>query len=572
MASRYLKLFDIRSSSQTAQLSIPAYSRGAVEGTQRCGNQLLTYVANKEGCVKIWDMRRLAQPLQKLVTGPGLRDARLTTNKVGVTSSQAITIYTLGQAPEEVEDELDPLFQHLLHSQLKEGGGSPGGLSFSTTVHSEERGDEQNKEADAHQSSQDSNLALSGASNAARVSSNDKVAISSGTNDHSNSNNNNNNNNISNNNNNNNNNNSNNSNDNSALAMNDKLESSDVLNDTVATPSTAAGSTMDFEEELASRDCLGVSKRVRRIPQSSARGHAVSLAWQLVDEQADRASNKQMIASLTQGGSLEIIKIGVDIPLCWGNDNLAIGSSIVSVTESLMKERVLKGYGVDGKFNSELLLKEDPIANDSLAGVWAFASHASRHSGALGLCTGLIESNVINTVTGLCIYESAVRESLLELAKPNTLSGQAGLLLLKGQITAACELLESTEATAPLSLMLAGAEKAGDAWRAAAVKSTEGGVLGAVLRLIGGARDWDMTLNQAGRLCLGALLLPDDQLGPWLQLQSQEEIQRGSIEAILCLGLQRACLPALQAYLDRTSDIQVYFVCFFLFFFDMSIL
>jgi hypothetical protein len=86
----------------------------------------------------------------------------------------------------------------------------------------------------------------------------------------------------------------------------------------------------------------------------------------------------------------------------------------------------------------------------------------------------------------------------------------------------------------------------------------ESGLVGAVLRVLGG-QDWQEAvrgLALSRRLCLALLMLNDLALVQWVAATTAEEIAQGSLEALLLTGLQKAALPALQAYLDRTGDVQ----------------
>jgi hypothetical protein len=97
------------------------------------------------------------------------------------------------------------------------------------------------------------------------------------------------------------------------------------------------------------------------------------------------------------------------------------------------------------------------------------------------------------------------------------------------------------------------------AWRSAVLRVKETGLLGAVLRVLGGA-DWQESsrgLSLSRRLCLALLLLNDMALLQWVTAQTAEEIAHGgSVSALLLTGLQKSGLRALEAYLDRTGDIQ----------------
>ncbi len=82
-----------------------------------------------------------------------------------------------------------------------------------------------------------------------------------------------------------------------------------------------------------------------------------------------------------------------------------------------------------------------------------------------------------------------------------------------------------------LAALLAGLDSTGGsaAWRGAVLRVREVGLVGAVLRVLGGA-DWQESsrgLPLSRRLCLALMLLNDLALLQWISAQTADEIAHG---------------------------------------------
>lgn len=305
------------------------------------------------------------------------------------------------------------------------------------------------------------------------------------------------------------------------------------------------------EGEAASLEALSADKKVRR---HAGRQHLAGVCWNAESDQ---------LALLQAGGALDAWAVGRDPVVGWapGGELACVwphakGVALRSAPEDTMHRRATRGYALDARANAALVQAE---GDNALCALWQLVGGgAARHSGAAGLLAGL-DSGTYH-LGALQLWGGSQREAVLELVRPTLeVREQAALLALQGRVADAITQLQAAGHEA-LGALLAGLDAQGGsvAWRAALLRVREVGLLGAALRVMGGT-EWQeasRSLPLSRRLCLALLLLNDLALVQWIASTTTEEIAQGSVEVLLLTGLQKAALPALQAYLDRTSDLQ----------------